>query len=127
MNHFTMIIQLVTPYRRPLFLLYSRSISEMSKPKVGGSGEQTETTNLSSRGHSRSRGRATDRRGRGRGAANAANPTLSAGGRPTHCTRPPSILHIHNILLIFMFQFQQFLLFLWYVWISCASLFTHYL
>ena len=108
-------LELVSPYRRPLLSLFSRGISEMSNPRFGGSGKRTEITNPSSRGHFRSRGRATDQRGRGRGAkANAANTTLPAGDRPTHC-RLPSILHIHDTLLFTIFQFQQFLLFLWYV------------
>lgn len=115
-------LQLVSPYR---------DISEMSNLKNGGSGEQTEISNPSSRGpgHYRFLGRSTDRRGQGRGAkSNAVNPTLSAGDRPTHC-RVPSILHIRDILPIFIYQFQQFLLFLWYIttWISCTSLLTHYL
>jgi hypothetical protein len=62
----------------------------------GGSDEWTEISKPS-RGDSIFRGRATDRRGRGRGAkAKAANPTLSAGDRPTHCWLL-SILHIHVV------------------------------
>ena len=93
--------QLVTTCRRPCLIVRvsSRGISEMSNLR-GGSSERTEISNPSDRGHSGSRGRATDpsRRGRGRGAkANAANPTSSAGDRPTHC-RPLSILHLHDLL-----------------------------
>lgn len=69
----------------------------MSNLRGRGSGRRTEISNPSSRGDSRFRGRATDRRGRGRGAkANEANPILSAGDRPTHCSLP-SILNIHGI------------------------------
>lgn len=111
--------QLVTLYRRSLFSL---SISEMSNLRDGGSGELTEISNASRKGHSKFQGRATDRRGRERGAkANAANPTLSAGDRPTHC-RLHYVLHIHYFFSYFLFSNLNSSCSSSGAWISCASL-----